>query len=559
MGVRFMTNEGTVFPLAGEFERAEPRSMSAPAKSHETQPPRTSLESERLGLLANTAPAADHDLRIEHWIASTLDLDGDAVAAPRSAWVRIIDGLSGLKRPAKTKRTGDQGGGERRQDGWARFQVAYKRGITVVRLVDRTLVRENQIHELACDLLDLIAAGNHRVVLSFQAVERLASWVVVAVDEARRRCEAVDGGALKICGLPQQLAAIFPIAGVPLRLALHADEASAIDSPWPEPSGPRPLPIEILTALTRAAQLPPVCGGAPSGAPEIDKPITRVSASSFRPPVIGRDAPPAAGVWLNIQVGSTKGRLVELSGARLVIGRDQSCHLRLGSATVSKLHAAVERRGASLFVRDLGSTNGTVVNGRLVRDYEVEVKDADRIQVGPIVITVCISPEKPQSGTVEDLVANWLHGEGTPRSNQDDSQATELLPTTAETVTEQHVKFEVIQDVLVVTPQVTDLDDAETIELLRGQLHALFDSPTPRQVVVNLEYIRHLSAPAIGVLLAHHLRLDRAGGALRICQAHARVMAVLHNVRLTMLVECHPTLDEAVLGAWPGMPQRSAE
>ena len=161
---------------------------------------------------------------------------------------------------------------------------------------------------------------------------------------------------------------------------------------------------------------------------------------------------------------------------------------------MSKLHAAVERRGASLFVRDLGSTNGTVVNGRLVRDYEVEVKDADRIQVGPIVITVCISPEKPQSGTVEDLVANWLHGEGTPRSNQDDSQATELLPTTAETVTEQHVKFEVIQDVLVVTPQVTDLDDAETIELLRSQLHALFDSPTPRQVVVNLEYIRHLSA-----------------------------------------------------------------
>ena len=251
---------------------AELRCLSAPAKSHETQPPRTSLESERLGLLANPAPAADHDLRIEHWIASTLDLDGDALAAPRSAWVRIIDGLSGLKRPAKTKRAGDQGGGERRQDGWARFQVAYKRGITVVRLVDRTLVRENQIHELACDLLDLIAAGNHRVVLNFQAVERLASWVVVAVDEARRRCEAADGGALKICGLPQQLAAIFPIAGVPLRLALHADEASAIDSPWPEPSGPRPLPIEILTALTRAAQLPPVCGAHPPVHPRSTSP-----------------------------------------------------------------------------------------------------------------------------------------------------------------------------------------------------------------------------------------------------------------------------------------------
>jgi len=82
--------------------------------------------------------------------------------------------------------------------------------------------------------------------------------------------------------------------------------------------------------------------------------------------------------------------------------------------------------------------------------------------------------------------------------------------------------------------------------------------PVPRQVVVNFEYIRRFSGHAIGVLLAHHLRLDRAGGALRTCRAHARVMAILHQVNLTMLVECHPTLDEAVLGAWPGTEKRSA-
>ena len=77
----------------------------------------------------------------------------------------------------------------------------------------------------------------------------------------------------------------------------------------------------------------------------------------------------------------------------------------------------------------------------------------------------------------------------------------------------------------------------------------------PRQVVLNLEFVRHLNAQAIGVVLAHHFRLDRAGGALRLCQTPARVMAVLHQVRLTMLVECHPTLDEAVLAAWPGTPK----
>jgi anti-anti-sigma factor len=108
-----------------------------------------------------------------------------------------------------------------------------------------------------------------------------------------------------------------------------------------------------------------------------------------------------------------------------------------------------------------------------------------------------------------------------------------------------------------ITPVLTELDDDEAIEVLREHLHALFDQPTPRHVVINLECVRHLNAQAIGVLLAHHFRLDRDGGALRICQAHARLMAVLHQVGLTILVECHPTLDEAVLAAWPGTADRT--
>jgi stage II sporulation protein AA (anti-sigma F factor antagonist) len=104
----------------------------------------------------------------------------------------------------------------------------------------------------------------------------------------------------------------------------------------------------------------------------------------------------------------------------------------------------------------------------------------------------------------------------------------------------------------VITPQVVELDEPEAIEQLRSHFHALYEQPLPRQVVLNLEFVRHLNAQAIGVLLAHHLRLDRAGGALRLCQTPACVMAVLHQVRLTILVECHPTLDEAVLAAWPG-------
>ena len=137
-----------------------------------------------------------------------------------------------------------------------------------MRLVDQALVRESEVRELACDLLDLIEAGNHCIVLNFHVVERLASWMVVAVDEARRVCESVSGGGLRICGLPRQLASIFPIVGMTLDHALFPDETSAIETPWPQPSRPRVLPIEILSAMTRTAELPPIRGGAPSEAAE---------------------------------------------------------------------------------------------------------------------------------------------------------------------------------------------------------------------------------------------------------------------------------------------------
>ena len=233
-------------------------------------------------------------------------------------------------------------------DSWKRFQVAYKRGITVVRLVEKALVKESQIRELARDLLDLIAAGNHRVVLNFQAIERLASWMAFVVDEASRRCARGDGGALKICGLPPQLARMFPIAGVGLRVSLHDDEAAAIESPWPQTSGPRPLPVEILRALTLAADILPVRGGSPSDAAEIQK----TALSSLESAFFEGTALPALSsgceVWLRVQVGAAKGRTIAVHGPRFMVGRDRNCHLRLGSAMVSKLHASIERRRPDL-------------------------------------------------------------------------------------------------------------------------------------------------------------------------------------------------------------------
>ena len=312
-------------------------------------------------------------------------------------------------------------------------------------------------------------------------------------------------------------------------------------------------------ALTTSADTPPSRGDAATG------PAGGQSQADRSHPVNHHASRRQAdktepGLWLLVQMGAAKGRTVSIASTFL-IGRNRDCQFRLGSSMVSKLHAAIERRGGRTFLKDLGSTNGTVLNGRVLRSQEAEIHDGDRIQIGPVVCTLATVAQREAGAKVEEQVAEWLHGDvQSAQLNQIDALETAVIPTTggtgAEAGSEIEIKLEVLQDILVVTPHVGELESESTIELLRAHLQALYEKQrVPRRVVINLEYVAHVSGQAIGMLLAHHLRLDRAGGAMRICQARARIMAVLHQVRLTMLVECHPTLDEAVLSAWPAPPK----
>lgn len=63
------------------------------------------------------------------------------------------------------------------------------------------------------------------------------------------------------------------------------------------------------------------------------------------------------------------------------IGRHTDSALHVDDSTVSSRHAVIERLGAALIVRDLGSTNGTFVNGRRVADFH-PIGDGDLLQFG---------------------------------------------------------------------------------------------------------------------------------------------------------------------------------
>jgi anti-anti-sigma regulatory factor/pSer/pThr/pTyr-binding forkhead associated (FHA) protein len=505
-------------------------------------------------LTISRVPAAADDMRMENWIASNLDLPCDPEEA--NHWYQLIENLPRF-RPTTRRGAGDAD--TRAAGGWRRFALVYRRGITVVRMLDKVLVQQTQLAELDEDLMDLVAAGNHRIVMNFTAVERLGSWILGAVGNLHRRCAEADGGQLRICGLDPQLAEIFSIVGMSGELSFHENETDAIESPWPEASSRRELPIELLTALRDAGAVPPIRGGEPTG--EVESEAVPSLGPGAVPSTPASQAASNVRYSLMVELGSAGSRRVNVSSPSLVIGRDRGCKLRLGSAQVSKRHAVIEQREGRLFLRDLLSTNGTSVNGAPIRDQERELLHGDRIQIGPASLVVSTGDPPAGADDVGHQVLDPLPPEPDAGEGDDDrlpSPPTDEIPLPDASDDEHPIRHEVIENVLVVTPQMAELSGEAVLEALRSRLQLLNDARLPRRLVINLEFVQHLSRQAIAILLAHHVRLEWSGGALRICQAHARIVAMLDQVRLTMLIDCYPTLDEAVIAAWSNEPGKSS-
>lgn len=106
------------------------------------------------------------------------------------------------------------------------------------------------------------------------------------------------------------------------------------------------------------------------------------------------------------------GNTIELSRDLTVVGRKEDCDLRLDHKSISKFHCVIVRLENTLLIRDLGSTNGTMVNGKRIR--RATLKNNDCLNIANIPFKVQIS-----SG---DAVEKKPQFEGTIKiNNQEDS------------------------------------------------------------------------------------------------------------------------------------------
>ncbi|HUK63594.1 MAG TPA: FHA domain-containing protein, partial [Dongiaceae bacterium] len=91
------------------------------------------------------------------------------------------------------------------------------------------------------------------------------------------------------------------------------------------------------------------------------------------------------------------------------LGRSSRATLQLADPTVSKEHAEIVRRGERWFVRDLGSRNGTRVNGVEARE-PLAVAPGDVLEIGHVSLRVTAEPPPPPLKLNEHtVVGSSLH------------------------------------------------------------------------------------------------------------------------------------------------------
>jgi hypothetical protein len=109
-----------------------------------------------------------------------------------------------------------------------------------------------------------------------------------------------------------------------------------------------------------------------------------------------------------VLVAASGGKTYPVDKDFLVVGRQDICDVHIDHKSVSKQHCVLLRRGGKLWLRDLGSTNGSHVNGRRVRRAPLKVKDV--LGVGGFAFKVCYA----------DAAKSKVRDPGTKKLNPDE-------------------------------------------------------------------------------------------------------------------------------------------
>jgi hypothetical protein len=118
---------------------------------------------------------------------------------------------------------------------------------------------------------------------------------------------------------------------------------------------------------------------------EPDEPLPDVEPGAtmvYAPKPVETEAvsPEELGLEREVAVLTTDGQRHEIAKRKVVIGRSRDCDIQLSDPNVSRRHAELRQEGATYWLVDLDSTNGTEVNGRRLK--RAKLRPGDTITIG---------------------------------------------------------------------------------------------------------------------------------------------------------------------------------
>jgi Protein of unknown function (DUF3662)/FHA domain len=147
------------------------------------------------------------------------------------------------------------------------------------------------------------------------------------------------------------------------------------------------IAVSVVQPVATAAPAPsatpvPSVASAPAPAPVPAPVVPETSATMIyktREPVEDEQSEPPP-VEREVVALTIDGRRHPVTSRVVVIGRSRECDVRLADTNVSRRHAELRQDGATYWLVDLGSTNGTNLNGRRVE--REKLSDGDAITIG---------------------------------------------------------------------------------------------------------------------------------------------------------------------------------
>ncbi len=254
---------------------------------------------------------------------------------------------------------------------------------TTIHLQEVSLVKldENGIAQRITDLTVGLAAVD--VFAATEAWGETSGWDETQFGQAQEFITGGDGDGQG--GLPTQISAPEQVdpgwepAANP-EVASPTQNTLPLDTIWLVSAG-------LLVAATLVNGLASVTAvRRPTKQPKTSK--TRPGISEYPPPVATHPRPMKAfsvptAAWHEVPcLISHQGESIYLTHDRFVIGRHPNCDLTLPEVGISRQHAEIIAKDGQYFVADMGSSNGTYLNGQPLGNRYQNLQDGDQLQLG---------------------------------------------------------------------------------------------------------------------------------------------------------------------------------